>query len=69
MVPETFDGSSGALASAPFDDPPVPVHPGISKAAPTTMARAVRRFMCISSVQGTDEHERVGWFGTLTTFS
>jgi hypothetical protein len=68
MVPLTFDGSSAALASAPFALPPVPVHAESSR-APVVTARTVRRFMCISSVLGTDEHERVGWFRTLTTFS
>ncbi len=67
MVPLTFDGSSGASASCPFVEPPVPVHPASSRAAAAVAApvRTVRRFMCVSSVLRTDEH--CGWAGPAGT--
>src|SRR5262245_23222615 len=62
MVPVTFDGSSGALASAPFVVPPVPVQAVSSRAVPAATARTVRRDMCISSVHGSwDGRARAGW--------
>jgi len=60
MVPETFAGSSGASASAPFEVPAVEVQPEARRAAPTATARAVRRFMCIDSVRW-DGRARAGW--------